>query len=135
MPVPRRADGQEQPELTDRELGAAWSFSRVWHTFAQELGLPRRRRPIDPQTRRRAVAGAFVALLASVVLVFVPWAKAATVSSGNVTSISLDTSSATGGGNACTQLSASTADATSVVVTETSAGNLPAGKTLTVTLP
>lgn len=51
------------------------------------------------------------------------------VSSGNVNSISLDNSSAAGGGNACTPLTSA------VVVTETSAGNLVAGRTLTLTLP
>jgi hypothetical protein len=129
MSVPRRADGPERPAVPNRDWGAPWSLVDAWRAFAREVGVPRRRRPLDPQTRRRAFAAAIGAVLVFVALVVVPGARAATVSTGNVTSISLDNTSAVGGGNACTALTSS------VVVTETGIGNLVAGRTLTLTLP
>lgn len=119
--------------MPDRVVGAAWSLARAWRAVAREVGAPRRRRPLDPQTRGRAIAGSAGAVLALALLVFVPWARAATtVSSGTTTTVKLDTTSAPGGvvpGGACTVLGASP------TVTEASAGSLVAGGTLTLTLP
>ena len=78
MPVPRRADAPERLAVPDRVVGAAWSLIRAWRAFAREVGVPRRRRPFNPQTRGRAIGVAAGAVLALSVLVFVPWARAAT---------------------------------------------------------
>lgn len=114
--------------------GAARALTGAWHLVTREVGISRRRRPVDPRTRRLATRGAFAMVVVAIALIVVPGARAATtVSSGTTTTLSLDNSSGTAGGasgsNACTALGAAP------VVTEASAGSLSSGGTVTLTIP